>query len=111
MLRDGFPPEKINLGISQRSVLHLKSELEKIQIIDDKKREEIKKLIYKLNSTSDIAKLLDLPEDKVGIEVEKLTSSSKEPVAGCVPYADGTEDTHEQFLLQLDQASLEVRLD
>ena len=77
MLRDGFLPEKIDLGISQASVLLLKSELEKAQIIDDEKREEIRKLIYKLNSTSDIAKLLDLPEDKVEIEVEKLTSSSK----------------------------------
>ena len=43
----------------------MKRDLEEQPIIDDKQREEIKKLIYKLNSTSDIAKLLDLPEDRV----------------------------------------------
>ena len=41
-------------------------------MIDDKTKEEIKRLISKLNSTSDIAGLLNLPEDIVELEVEKL---------------------------------------
>ena len=47
-------------------------------------------------SSADIAKIMELPEDKVSEEVKKLTSSTKEPVTGCELYLDGKSDTYAQ---------------